>query len=345
MVSMVMPQLIVVEDQGPRLQHIREALKGFAEIKHKVTLHGLCNEEAEKVAEYDAVLVDFDLQTEKNRHRTPAPTLVLNLGHAGEVRLEATTGIGAMLHLRNVFASKNYQEAREKRLREVGERLPPGWRPPPPHVAKLLEEPFTPRLFAFVHASDEVSRLFASACADWFGADYLDAQGEKSYLRAALGEPDRHEQAAQSRRIQRAGAALTRMLEEDFLGKASWLAPRPDAFQWLRIYYTSNGKRASERVLQDAIEEVLPRPLMQYNLRQKVTQYEPIGARIQAAVRNYMQEWDRGLPDWPEWGGPRSEFPHEDPVYEWLQRTDSFWSAADVHAAWHDFRRRLSSTS
>lgn len=338
--GMTKPKMLVIEDQGPRVRHFKEALKEFAEIRTKVTLDGLFREEAETIARYEAVLVDFDLQTEKNRFVAPAPILLLNPGSEDEIKVEATTGIGAMLHLRNVFASQEYREARKLHLGQEGGNLPPGWRPPPAHVAQQRDSPFTPRLFAFVGNDDPVSRLFASSCAAWFGAVYLDAHGNADYLKGALKNPTTHEQAALSRRIQKAGTYLTWMLKENFLGEARWLEPKPDGFQWLRIYHKSGGKQYSERTLKDAIVKVLGQPPTVYNLKHTGTQYSPVATLIQDAVFEYMKEWDEGLEEWPEWGGPRTTN-LEDPVMDWLQRTETFWSAGDVEAAWLQHKRTL----
>lgn len=331
---------LVVEDTGGRVKNLEAAARmvdrdaevdgyeSLVELFNDAQKHGM-KKYLEYLAEIDACFVDFDLVTSHVPGYTTMAPLVLNPGMPHEESVTPTTGISALLWLRQVMESSEYRRLRADYVKK--------------HDGALWNPHLSMRIFSFVELRDTVSRLFAAAAKAWFGAEFFNAQVSQDVMAGWLKGPESYQQNFQVSTILDAADELEAMLGQDFMGDARWipLHQHPSAYDWYLIYAEHDGKLGVRDHFQDAVFKVsnvrITKKVNPYN------QYATVATAMQDGVNDFLKVFDRELPDWPEWTtGRRRDDPaaREDPLMSWLVESRLFWTAPDVRVACKEHLRR-----
>lgn len=350
-------RILVLEDRGDRTQNLTRAVKNLAEsptdpqvdldiethVARMVDFeHGkdenFRSYPLEDLALYDAFLIDFSLGTERLR-QYGGGTFDLASADGTTRMVTVTTGMGAMLYLRQVLESPEYQGKREA--------LAPG-RPPA-------------RMFSFVETHEIPSMFFASAAYEWFGADLFHADPNAAAARALLLElievtrGDRGEMSDRyATPVREAGVSTFRGLMEIRIARGisthfAWNIRQDNAgppryvldemYDWLAVYLDSGGKRGGLPGLREAGRRFgVEIPWHQTH------QYDSRALEMQNALAGFLDSYPTkpliaGFTDTDQWPDKwRTSEP--DPLHEVLTASSLFWTAEDVREALREHRAR-----
>ena len=343
-------RFVVVEDMGARVHDLKnlcrkmgascgEPFAALADEDQLSRAPDIAEFGPEDLALVDAIFVDFDLQSHKVAgHLQWRP---FKLRDGTEVR--PNTGMSCLLIARDLMERPEYRRARSAHLQRQRTE----------HRQWLGPDGQT-RLFSYVGADQDVSRLFAAAAQAWFSACYLNAQPDLSQP-AELGDAVRQLKAAPMERLrldQQArwyhdrGAGLLDdvLLRADFHGKGWAPIPSeqwPSNFDLYRIYlehrgWTGFGSFADPRGFREAVYAVTGAVLPERRAPGDST--VRVFTAMQNALDSFRLEADLNATDWPaKWGGLGGP----DPMYEYLQDSALFWLSPDVRIAFEQHRQRM----
>ena len=323
-------RLLIVDDTSARRAHLEQALltaqeagapalADGAEVIRIADLATLRALDVDTLAGFDAVLVDFVLESAKVPGYQSWERVVVPTPTGATITFTPKTGMTALLLLRSMIESDAYRTSRAAVL----DSPIAGW--------NLADG--TARLFSFVDLKDWQSRLFAAAAWHWFGAPCLNAQLSLAQLAAEVGNPGTIQGATpgtpRSQGLAKLGAAVDDGLEGDPVGAYEFLdgEVRPTGLQWYCIYLAHRGKsRFSPEAVREAAYEIAGAHVRTEHLRSST--YQKVMQRLQG------QLWDfvgmvQPKPAWEPW----VLRDRADPVFEFLDESESFWQAPDVEAA------------
>lgn len=361
--------VLVFDDLGARYERLRRAatmlpaarrsrrlepLSMQVDVEYSVA--GLSGMSPELLAEYDAVYVDFQLNSGGVFDSTTAPNLTVDLGATDgtvvAVPVDATTATGmtVMLRLRNLMESPDYAERWRARRRSI------------PLAVREWSEPTGARLHTFVHYSVDHSRLFAAAGAAWFDAVFFDAQETVETMAQHMARPRAYRSYPKPAQVRESVEPLMRMLTLDPVGDATWVQGcKPTGYDWYRLYkHVRDGRRQLDNgtPLREAFAAVLGQS-PRINV-QRALQVQAWGNRMQGAAQDFINSWeiaDDELPRYANRLGPGcdneqdageeiSPWPafqwgqQNDPLQEYLKRTALFWDSPDVRLAFEEHLAR-----
>lgn len=292
----------------------------------------------ETLAAVDGVFVDFDLQAYKTPGYSTWEPFVLASGP----RFVPRTGMSALLLLRELMETPEYRSAREAHISSYS-----------PKERAWLGESGQTRLFAFVEAKDPVSRLFAASTALWFGTTYFNAQPDLqdrdesqlavNQLRAGIDEPENQDRLARRFRTV-IPQAFDRLMSTEFRGKSQNMVPDPHPwptnFDLFRIYLAHRGKSgfgewADPVGFREAVYAVTGTRLEQRRIPQESA--SAVFERMQSALETFHATTDPNAREWPDWAGTKDR---RDPMFDYLQSSQLFWTSADVRVAHSEHLRR-----
>lgn len=320
-------KVLVVEDWGARTDAIRRAAHTMGEdlikVSVKTGLDWVGDAPVDWLARFDSFLVDFDLSTTRPGART-APNLVSISGE----QVHVTTGMGAMLFLRDTMATPAYQQARTQ--------VTAGRRP----------EQRQATIYSFVDLDEIQSLFFAAAAATWLDASFFKAVPDEQFLTTTLGNPIAAAQVFEARMVEQAKPAFINLMDStpatETLREAAKAAHTPlETYDFLSSFYGSFGK-STKRVGQqafdkhvDALEEVIG---ARWVVTHTTNSWHRELERVQGEIDDFLRDFGNGT-----YSERLNQRYTDDPwaLQEVLSRSVLFWTAPDVRAGlrWHRARQ------
>lgn len=346
-------QFLVFDDHGARYRRIEDAATLLRRtpppipivIDWQPTVEVLLTLTPEALAEYDAIFVDFNLQSSQGLPRDER----LRLDVAGSddsmpssrvsLDLRQATGMGVLLRVRELMSTPEYWDAWAVRA-STGSRTERAWR-----------DPRGSALYSFVEYADMTSRLFAAAAWAWFGARFFDGNSTVENMAQRLRSSRRTDAVGtmQQRMVELAAGPLMTMLTLNPLGDSQLITPaeNPSGFDWYRIYRRAREGRhqfAFGRPIKEAFHEIVG-----YTPELPVRrshQFDVIAEHLHDAAQTFIDVWDTP----PDGSDPFSDaadtetrprtrtgykfsWTQRDPLTEFLTHTSRFWDAPDVRLA------------
>lgn len=326
-------RLLLVEDLGHRSDELADAVKKVNRgtgssskiiIDTMSSVFDVGGISAEQLAQYDAVLVDFHLATERmvaDRGREVLPLTRIASACGGERTVPIETGMGVLLHLKNEVASPEYVAAREK------------------VTAGLPNRQLTPHFMTFGAFTDGWPKFFAVAGRAWFRTTHIDAswQGspaEVTKLRDEVlsGEQELLTGSRLNHAIAQAVPFFNAMMNESYASRASWYDQArvsPEAFDWYAMYHAARGKAGGQAGMAEQLKLRWDSHCTPTNWS---TQFPPVATMLQERLREFLSQLElSGNPlDWGELTWSKSTPDH---MLDVLTNSFMFWQSADVRAA------------
>jgi hypothetical protein len=282
----------------------------------------------DRLAQYDAFFVDFRLASKRFNQ---VGTFKLCSPSGQSQTVDATSGVGVMLYLNQVFESDVYQRER---------------------TAVVMERParrLRPQLLSFTLLSEMPTKFYAPAVQSWFGASHFNAHTNLVMIRRQLSDIDdlagRHHRESQE--VKRAVPAFDQLIDTVIATQSAqtWnhQPGRSDRvidemYDWLGLYLSSLGKRGG---MQGFKEQASKKFGLQPNWKRNGTanQYAPHVKEMQKAVLNYLNAFTPPCEmfDTPDDWSVRDI---RDPLWDILNDSRDFWVEPDVRIALMHHRAR-----
>ena len=327
-------QMLLVEDLGHRSEEFKRAVAQVnagqpesAQIVVDAVTSVFDLDEQEllepaSLARYDAVLVDFHLNTDRlcRQFGTRAPLVD---GPMGPVPVE--TGMGVLLWLNDRAETDEYRKERVAVTREFPSRRQ------------------RPHQLTFGSLDDVWPKFYASAGRSWFGTSHIDAtnhQGtvkivEEMRRQIVSGAECLRLATMQNQAIERALAAFEAMVEQrEYAAFAKWNQGQVsgEAYDWYAMYLAFGGKRGGTAGLVREIKERWGADCTWSNLT--VSFSDTIATTLQNSLEDFViafapdessRTWDA---PWRQGNGSDA-----DPMLDVLRDSALFWQSTDVRAA------------
>lgn len=339
-------RFITVEDLGVRAESMQalckaagdtlagEPVAALSNIDRLLTPNDIRLIDADELALVDAVFVDFDL----NAHKVPGHHAWQPLIMTDGTQVRPWTGMSALLYLRDLMSTLQYRHARKTYLSQRDQA----------HRDWVGGDGST-RLFSFVEARDDTSRLFAAAAQAWFGAMYQNAQPDvadkeerdRAVAQLLMSPTARLQKDWPARLVANdwAGRLDDLLLISTFLGRNWGVIPSrmwPSNFDLFRVYLAHRGKAGFGKYTdpvgyRDAFHAVTGSALPKIKSDGEST--PRFFGDMQGALAAFCEVTGQIDGEWPEWAAKGV-----DPMYDYLVDTRLFWESEDVRVAFEVHR-------